>query len=39
MTGVRTVPQVFVGGSFVGGCDDTEGALASGDLQKKVSKL
>ena len=39
MTGVRTVPQVFVGGEFVGGCDDTKAALAGGTLQKLVSKL
>jgi len=29
-TGHRTVPAVFVGGEFVGGCDDTLRALRSG---------
>ena len=32
ITGVRTVPQVFVGGDFVGGCDDTEAAHRAGQL-------
>ncbi|QDZ24241.1 glutaredoxin [Chloropicon primus] len=39
LTGVRTVPQVFVKGEFIGGCDDTKEALARGDLQKLVAKL
>ena len=32
ITGVRTVPQVFVGGEFVGGCDDTLAAHQAGGL-------
>ena len=32
MTGVRTVPQVFVGGAFVGGCDDTMRLNGAGEL-------
>jgi len=32
ITGVRTVPQVFVGGEFLGGCDDTLGAHQGGQL-------
>ena len=32
MTGVRTVPQVFVGGAFVGGCDDTMRLHGAGEL-------
>ena len=32
ITGVRTVPQVFVGGEFLGGCDDTEAAHRAGQL-------
>jgi glutaredoxin 3 len=32
MTGRRTVPQVFIGDRHVGGCDDTQDALRSGQL-------
>jgi glutaredoxin len=32
VTGRGTVPQVFVGGVHVGGCDDTVAANASGEL-------
>lgn len=32
VTGRRTVPQVFVGGTHVGGCDDTLAAQQSGKL-------
>jgi len=39
VTGIRTVPQVFVKGELVGGCDDTKARLASGELQKLVAKL
>jgi len=31
-----TIPQVFVGGEFIGGCDITLEMLRSGDLQKVV---
>jgi monothiol glutaredoxin len=31
-----TIPQVFVGGEFVGGCDITLEMLRSGELQKMV---
>ncbi len=34
MTGQRTVPSVWVNGSFVGGNDDTQRLFASGDLKK-----
>lgn len=34
ITGRRTVPQVFVGGNFVGGCDDTMAAYKSGKLKQ-----
>ncbi|WP_340117631.1 pyridoxal-phosphate dependent enzyme [Pelagibius sp. 7325] len=33
-TGIRTIPQVFVGGTFVGGCTETFDAYRSGKLQK-----
>lgn len=32
-TGLKTVPQVFVKGNFIGGCDDTIAALDSGKLR------
>ena len=32
ITNRRTVPQVFIGGHQVGGCDDTQDALLSGRL-------
>lgn len=31
-----TIPQVFVGGEFIGGCDITLEMLRSGELQAKV---
>jgi len=34
VSGMRTVPQVFVGGELVGGCDDTLAAYRSGTLEK-----
>jgi glutaredoxin 3 len=34
ISGMRTVPQVFVGGELVGGCDDTLAAYRSGTLEK-----
>jgi len=33
-TGCRTIPQVFVGGHFIGGCTETFDAYRSGDLQR-----
>jgi len=36
-TGVSTVPQVFIGGQFIGGCDDTHALHRSGKL-KEVMK-
>jgi glutaredoxin 3 len=38
MTGQRTVPNVFVGGTHVGGNDDAHAAAQSGELQKMLSK-
>ncbi|RYG60254.1 hypothetical protein EON64_19440 [archaeon] len=37
LTGQRTVPNVFVNGKHVGGCDNTLAAIASGELQKLIS--
>eukprot|EP01088_Endostelium_zonatum_P013330 TRINITY_DN27823_c0_g1_i1.p1 TRINITY_DN27823_c0_g1~~TRINITY_DN27823_c0_g1_i1.p1 ORF type:complete len:130 (+),score=16.99 TRINITY_DN27823_c0_g1_i1:79-468(+) len=36
LTGRSTVPNVFIAGENIGGCDDTEGLLQSGELQKKL---
>lgn len=33
-----TIPQVFINGEFVGGCDITLELFRSGELQKMVSK-
>lgn len=33
ITGSRTIPQVFIGGNYVGGCDDTISAYKSGELK------
>ena len=32
-SGRRTVPQVFIGDRHVGGCDDAQNALQSGELK------
>lgn len=37
MTGQRTVPNIFVSGTHVGGCDNTLAAIKRGDFQKLVS--
>lgn len=37
-TGVRTIPQVFIGGRFIGGCTETFDAYNSGELQKLLIK-
>ena len=34
-----TIPQIFIGGEFVGGCDILLEMVQSGDLQKKVEAL
>jgi glutaredoxin len=36
MTGQRTVPNVFVNGNHLGGCDDTLAAISSGALKKML---
>ena len=38
ITGGRTVPRVFVGGKFIGGCDDTDALFKSGELQVKLKE-
>ncbi|KAL3159130.1 hypothetical protein ABBQ32_011125 [Trebouxia sp. C0010 RCD-2024] len=37
ITQSRTVPQVFIRGEFIGGCDDTLGAYSTGELAEKLS--
>ncbi|WZN65646.1 glutaredoxin [Chloropicon roscoffensis] len=37
ITGIRTVPQVFVFGEFVGGSDDTMVAYESGKLERMLA--
>lgn len=38
VTGARTVPRIFIGGKFVGGCDDVLGMSSSGELEKLLEK-
>lgn len=35
-TGQRSVPNVWIKGGFIGGNDDTQHALATGDLHSKL---
>eukprot|EP00931_Biecheleriopsis_adriatica_P095408 TRINITY_DN69010_c0_g1_i1.p1 TRINITY_DN69010_c0_g1~~TRINITY_DN69010_c0_g1_i1.p1 ORF type:complete len:162 (-),score=42.99 TRINITY_DN69010_c0_g1_i1:268-753(-) len=35
-TGARSVPRVFIGGEFVGGCDDVLAKADSGELEEKL---
>jgi len=37
-TNVNSVPQVFVNGNFIGGCDDTHAAFESGKLRDLLVK-
>jgi cysteine synthase A len=37
-TGSKTIPQVFVGGEFIGGCTETFDAFKSGRLQQLLIK-
>ena len=37
LTGQRTVPNVFINGTHVGGNDDTQRAVQSGELDKLLS--
>lgn len=38
-TGCITIPQVFVGGEFIGGCTETFDAFRAGKLQKTLKEL
>lgn len=33
LTGQRTVPNIFIGGKHIGGCDDTMRLASSGELE------
>ncbi|MND04748.1 glutaredoxin-4 [compost metagenome] len=37
-TAVKTIPQIFVGGEFVGGCTDTFDAWKAGRLQTLLDR-
>jgi len=37
-TGVPTIPQIFIGGSYIGGARDTFDAYKEGSLQKEMEK-
>lgn len=37
-TGCRTIPQVFVGGRFIGGCTETFDAYRNGELQRLLKE-
>ena len=37
LTGQRTVPNVFIKGSHIGGNDDTQAAAKSGKLQEMLN--
>lgn len=39
LTGGRSVPRVFIGGSFLGGGDETAAAAANGTLVQKLSAV
>ena len=36
LSGQRTVPNIYVGGKHLGGCDDTKAARASGKLKQML---
>jgi cysteine synthase A len=37
-TGMPTIPQIFVGGEFIGGCSETFDAFKAGDLQQAFAR-
>lgn len=37
-TGLKTIPQIFIGGEFVGGCTDLFDAWKAGSIQKLLAK-
>lgn len=37
VSGASTVPQVFIGGKFIGGCDDTHSMHKNGQLKTALA--
>jgi cysteine synthase A len=37
-TAMKTIPQIFIGGEFVGGCTDMFDSWNAGDIQKLLTK-
>jgi cysteine synthase A len=37
-TSMKTIPQIFIGGEFVGGCTDMFDSWKAGDIQKLLAK-
>ena len=37
-SGCATIPQVFIGGEFIGGCSDTLDGFKTGELQEKLKR-
>jgi len=37
-TAMKTIPQIFIGGEFVGGCTDLFDSWKAGDIQKLLAK-
>ena len=35
-TGLRTVPAIYIGDEFIGGCDDLVALVSSGTIEKKI---
>ena len=38
-TGIRTVPQIFIAGECIGGCDALKAAHSSGVLAQKLAAV
>ena len=39
VSGQKTVPQIWIGGEFIGGCSDLKAKKESGDLDKLIEEL
>jgi len=37
-TSIKTIPQIFIGGEFIGGCTDMFDGWKAGDIQKMLAK-
>ena len=38
MSGCQTLPQIFIGGRFLGGCTEVFDSIRSGDLQNLLEQ-